>query len=579
MRPLDPRLLRYASGARAVLALGGVLALMQTACTLGFAWFVAQLVSRSIAGDPLVDLLPMLWILLGIVVVRAAAVLASDAVNARGSAIVRSQLRQALVDAFETLGPGWVARRSTAQLTTVAGRGLDALDAYFGRYVPQLILTAIAMPIIALVIFLQDSISGITVLVTLPLIPIFMVLIGFATQAVQQRQWDTLSHLSRGFLELVAGMSTLKLFGRQHRQVRRVRAVTEEYRIETMKVLRFSFISGFALELLSSLAVAIVAVGIGLRLLDGSLLLGTGLFVLILAPEAFLPLRNVGANYHAAAEGVTAAEEVFEILDEAKASAAASVEGRHGTGQDGATAVGVGASGPGLALEGLEVSYGEQPVIEGLDAVFPAGVVTAIVGPSGAGKTTIASAILAFVAAGGAVVHDGAVVPPSTRERRWLAWAGQRPSLFAGTVRDNVALGDESPDDTAIAAALASVGLASLSVDQVIGSVGDGVSGGQAQRIAIARALYRLRTTPEAAGTPVLLLDEPSSALDAASEALVIEASAEAARAGAAVIVITHRPQVVGRADAVLEIQMPVMPRTGPTVADAPSASGVTLRG
>lgn len=576
MRPLDPRLLRYASGARAVLALGGVIALVQTACTLGFAWFVAQLVSRSIAGDPLGELLPMLWMLLGIVVVRAAAVLASDTVNARGSAIVRSQLRQALVGAFETLGPGWVSRRSTAQLTTVAGRGLDALDAYFGRYVPQLILTAIAMPIIALVILLQDSISGITVIVTLPLIPIFMVLIGFATQAVQQRQWDTLSHLSRGFLELVAGMSTLKLFGRQHRQVRRVRAVTEEYRTETMKVLRFSFMSGFALELLSSLAVAIVAVGIGLRLLDGSLLLGTGLFVLILAPEAFLPLRNVGANYHAAAEGVTAAEEVFEILDEAKASTD-TPDVAAGPRRAGITRPVAGT--PGLELAGLDIAYGEHRVIDGLDAVFPAGVVTAVVGSSGAGKTTIASAILGFVASSGAVVHDGATVDDGSGERRWLAWAGQRPLLFAGTVRSNVALGDESPHDDAITAALVSVGLASLHLDQVIGSVGDGVSGGQAQRIAIARALYRLRTTPQAEGTPVLLLDEPSSALDAASEALVIAAAADAARAGAAVILITHRPKVVEHADVILEIPTLSPPNAVTMTASSASEGQAVLRG
>lgn len=561
MRPLDPRLLRYAGGARAVLALGGAIALVQTACTLGFAWLIAQLVSRSIAGDPVGELLPMLWLLLGIVVLRAAAVLASDTVNARGSAIVRSQLRQALVGAFETLGPGWVARRSSADLTTIAGRGLDALDAYFGRYVPQLILTAVAMPVIALVILLQDPLSGITVLVTLPLIPVFMVLIGWATQAVQRKQWDTLSHLSRGFLELVGGMATLKLFGRQHRQVRRVRAVTEDYRVETMKVLRFSFLSGFALELLSSLAVAIVAVGIGLRLLDGSLLLGTGLFVLILAPEAFLPLRNVGANYHAAAEGVSAAEEVFEILDAANAAPGAVAPEHGAAGSDPSTPAA--ASVEGLVLAGLGVVYDDHAVIESLDAVFPAGAVTAVVGASGAGKSSMASAILGFVPSGGSLLHDGVQLTGTPGERRWLSWAGQRPLLFAGTVRSNVALGDDAPDDTQIAHALTGVGLGALPLDLVIGSVGDGVSGGQAQRIAIARALYRLRTTPVADGTPVLLLDEPSSALDSASEALVIDAARSAADAGAAVILVTHRPAIVERADAVLEIRtLAAPPRT-----------------
>ncbi|HXH35429.1 MAG TPA: thiol reductant ABC exporter subunit CydD [Plantibacter sp.] len=569
MRPLDPRLLRYASGARAVLALGGVIALVQTGCTLGFAWFVSLLVSRSIAGDPLAELLPILWPLLGIVVLRAAMVLASDSVNARGSAIVRSQLRQALVGAFETLGPGWVSRRSTARLTTVAGRGLDSLDAYFGRYVPQLILTAVAMPIITLVIFLQDPLSGITVLVTLPLIPIFMVLIGIATQSVQRKQWDTLAHLSRGFLELVAGMSTLKLFGRQHRQVRRIRAVTEDYRNETMKVLRFSFLSGFALELLSSLAVAIVAVGIGLRLLDGSLLLGTGLFVLILAPEAFLPLRNVGANYHAAAEGVTAAEEVFEILDEAKtASPVAKPGGPQADRTSGSSREKPSVAG--VVLEGFGVAYDEHRVIAGLDTAFRAGSITAVVGASGAGKTSLASAMLGFVPSSGAILHDGVAVEAGPGERRWLAWAGQRPLLVAGTISSNVALGDESPDAGQIEAVLDVVGLAALSLGHPIGAVGDGVSGGQAQRIAIARALYRLRTAPADAGTPVLLLDEPSSALDTASEALVIRALRQAASSGAAVIVITHRPQIVERADAVLRLE------TAP--ADA-TRDGVVLHG
>lgn len=552
MRPLDPRLLRYARGARSVLGLGAVIALVQTACTLGFAWLVAQLVSRSIAGDPVEELLPSLWLLIGVVVLRAGAVLASDAVNARGSAIVRSQLRRALVGAFETLGPGWVSRRSSAALTTVAGRGLDALDAYFGRYVPQLILTAIAMPIIAAVIFLQDPLSGITVLVTLPLIPVFMILIGFATQAVQRRQWETLAHLSRGFLELVAGMATLKLFGRQHRQVQRIRTVTEEYRIETMKVLRFSFVSGFALELLSSLAVAVVAVGIGLRLLDGSLLLGTGLFVLILAPEAFLPLRNVGANYHAAAEGVTAADEVLEILDEARtvreSPSAPSVAGTDWA--DG----GASHRTPGLVLDGVDVRYDGVRVLDGLDATFPAGAVTVVVGASGAGKTSMASAILGFVDVGGSILHDGGRVPSSPGGRRWLSWAPQRPVLIAGTVAGNVALGDDAPDEALIVEALSTLGLSALPIEHPIGAVGDGVSGGQAQRIAIARALYRLRRTPADAGTPVLLLDEPSSALDSASEALVIDAARDAAQAGAAVIVITHRPSIVEHADAVLEI-------------------------
>ncbi len=240
--------------------------------------------------------------------------------SARAATRVEAQLRAGLVEAVGRLGPGWLATRNSAQLAVTAGRGLDALDAYFGRYLPQLILTVIATPVIVLVMWSQDWISGLTVLLTLPLIPIFMVLIGLATRAVQQRQWQTLRRLAARFSDTVHGLSTLKVFGRQGRAAASIERVTDDYRRETMRVLRVSFLSGFALEFLASISVAIIAVSIGFRLLDGDLSLGIGLFVLLLAPEAYLPLRQVGVQFHAAAEGVAATDDVFEVLDAARAA-------------------------------------------------------------------------------------------------------------------------------------------------------------------------------------------------------------------------------------------------------------------
>ncbi len=228
------------------------------------------------------------------------------------------QLRAALVAAVGRLGPGWLAQRNQTQIAVTAGHGLEALDAYFARYIPQLVLTVIATPVLVAVMWWQDWPSGLTAVITLPLIPLFLILIGIATRTVQKKQWQTLQHLAARFADTVQGLSTLRLFGRDRRAADRIEVTADEYRRETMKVLRFSFLSGFAMELLSSLAVALIAVAVGFRLLSGDLSLEVGLFVLLLAPEAFLPIRQVGVQFHAAAEGVAATEDVFDVLDAAR---------------------------------------------------------------------------------------------------------------------------------------------------------------------------------------------------------------------------------------------------------------------
>ena len=541
MRPLDPRLLRYASATRGTLAAGGVLAVLQTAAVVAFAWLVTDVVVRAIAGEPLSALSGVLALLGVVVALRAVLFWAVESVSSRGGARVVGQLRERLVASIGRLGPGWVSRRSTAEVTLVAGRGMEALDGYFAKYLPQLIATAVAMPLLVVIIGWRDLTSGIILVVTLPLIPLFMVLVGWATQAAQQRQWAALSRLSSAFLDVVAGLSTLKLFGRQHRQEARIREVSEQYRVHTMKVLRMSFLSGFVLELAASLSVAVIAVTIGLRLLGGSLDLSVGLFVLLLAPEAFLPLRNVGAAYHAATEGIEAAANAFAIIEEAEGVAGSA-----------SPAAAVPDGSRGLVFDGVSVAYEGREVVGAFSAAVPPGTLAVLRAPSGSGKSSLVAAALGFVPYAGRILVDG--LPEVEARRTGIAWAGQRSGLLAGTIGSNVALGDAAPSAARVAAALEEAAAGDLDPSAPVDAGGAGLSGGQAQRVAVARALYRLRSR----GCPVLILDEPTSALDAATEARLLESLRRIAREGTAVLVVSHRDAVAAAADAVLTMETEV---------------------
>ncbi|NQX13664.1 thiol reductant ABC exporter subunit CydD [Microbacteriaceae bacterium VKM Ac-2855] len=533
MKPLDPRLLRYARASRSFLALGAVITVGQTAATVGFAWSVADIVVRCIAGEDPATIAPSLGLLLAIVIVRAVLTWAAEVNAVRGGVRVKAQLRAQAAAAIGRLGPAWLSGRSSGALITLLGTGLDALDSYFARYLPQLIATAVATPVLVLVVLLADPLSAIFVIVTLPLIPVFMVLIGWATQAVQKQQWKRLSALASGFVDTVGGLATLKIFGRAERQGDRIRAVTEEYRVHTMKVLRVTFLSGFVLELAASLSVALVAVSIGLRLVDGSLDLFIGLFVLILAPDVFLPVRQVGAQFHAAADGVAAADEVFAVLE-------AAGERR--------PADSVGTDVVSLELAGLAVDYNGVPALAPVDACFAPGTVTAVVGPSGAGKSSLLAALLGFVPFRGAIALNG-VVLAERAPRDWVAWSGQQPSLSAGTVGSNVALGASTPDAARVARALS---LAAVTIDPAtpVGAGGVGLSGGQAARVALARAIHRALER----GCGVIALDEPTAALDAETEVAVLAGLRTLAEEGRTVIVVTHRAAVVDAADRVLAL-------------------------
>ncbi|WP_420897984.1 thiol reductant ABC exporter subunit CydD [Cryobacterium frigoriphilum] len=545
MRPLDPRLLRYASAARIFLVGGAVLGLLQTLTVIAFAWFLSQSIVGALEGLSVPELSGLILGLAITIVVRMLLVWLLEVASSRGAAQVKSQLRTRVLGALARRGPDWVAGQQSARLSTVVTSGLDALDNYFARYLPQLLLTMIATPILIAVMFWQDAASGITVLIVLPLIPVFMILIGKATQVVQRQQWEALQRLSTGFLDLVGGLGTLKIFGREGRQGARLRTITEDYRARTMKVLRVSFLSGFVLELAASLSVALIAVSVGLRLVEGELALSVGLFVLLLAPEAFLPLRQVGAQFHAAADGLAAAEEVFTILDDH--------DHDHDPVAQRAPADPEAPRGGALRLSGVSVARGQADAPPPLDAQFEPGELSVISGPSGVGKSSLVAALQGFVAFEGAISLGD--LPITARDRRdWLAWAGQRPGLFAGTIESNVTLGEASVverDAGALALALDWAGASELDPFTALGVNGDGLSGGQAQRVAVARAIYRSRER----GCHVVICDEPSSALDAVAEAALIAGLRRLTAEGRIVIVVSHRPAFIAAADQVLELR------------------------
>ncbi|MYX88093.1 MULTISPECIES: thiol reductant ABC exporter subunit CydD [unclassified Streptomyces] len=564
MKPIDPRLLRYARATRFFLAAVVVLGALGAGLVIAQAMLLAELIVSSFeqrfdTGDLTTPLLLLVAVALGRALVSWLTELAAH----RASAAVTSELRMRLVERAGQLGPGWLGDRRTGSLIALATRGVDALDDYFARYLPQLGL-AVVVPVAVLArIVTEDWVSAAIIVVTLPLIPLFMALIGWATQSRMDRQWGLLSRLSGHFLDVVAGLPTLKIFGRAKAQAESIRRITHDYRRATLRTLRIAFLSSFALELLATLSVALVAVTIGMRLVHGDMDLYTGLVILVLAPEAYLPLRQVGAQYHAAAEGLAAAEEVFAVLETPVP-------------HTGTQAPPAGA----LAFEGVTVRYPgrDAPAVREATFTVEPGETVALVGPSGCGKTTLLQAALGFVApAEGRVTVGGTDLAEVDRElwHQRIAWVPQRPQLFAGTVAENVRLARPDASEAEVARALEQAGarefVAGLpaGAETELGEDGAGLSAGQRQRVALARAFL--------ADRPVLLLDEPTASLDGASEEAVVEAVRRLA-VGRTVLLVVHRPALLAVADRVVRLDEVTKASAGEDERGVPAQRGATVR-
>ena len=543
MRPLDPRLMKWAQATRLFLIISVILGTATAIAIVVQAALLARIITDVFQrGADVSDVAQSTAGFAAVVAVRALLSYLQDWVSFRSSAKAKSQLRMAVLDHAVQLGPQYFDSKSSGGIAQLTGRGIDSLDAYFARYLPQLLLAVVVPVIVGTVILTQDLLAAAIVAFTLPLIPLFMVLVGWYTQHQVDNQWRILAVLSGYFLDVVAGLPTLKIFGRAKVQARNIRNVGDRYRKATMKVLRVSFLSSLVLELLATLSVAIVAVSIGLRLVGGSMDLQTALFVLILAPEAYLPLRMVGAQYHAAAEGISAAGELLDVLDTPIAKTASEVAPP--SGPLGVSAVSVSCSYPGRNVV----------VLNELSCQIPEGQVTAVTGTSGSGKSTLLQLILGFIepTAGAVEIVAGVGSRPVSDfdSEVWLdriSWLPQEPVMLAGSVLSNIQLGAPAANIESVERTAHRVGLPPEILRQPLSDTGAGISAGQRRRVGLARVLLRSR--------PLVLLDEPSASLDADTERIVVDVISELQREGRTVVVVAHRPALINLADHIIHLE------------------------
>ena len=534
MRPLDPRLLRYSAAARGYLAVTVLLGLVAAALILLQAGLLAHLLAAAATGTGARLLAGPLAALAIVLAARAAAGYGGEVSALRAAAAVKSQLRRRLTDQLLTLGPSWLSGHRSGEATTLATRGLDGLDPYFARYLPQLVLACVVPFAVLIRVALADWLSGLVIGVTLPLIPLFAVLVGLHTRAVTQRQWRLLARLGGHFLDVVEGLPTLKLFGRGKPQAEVIGRVTGEYRKVTMSSLRVAFLSGFVLELAAALATAVVAVEVGLRLLAGHMSYQTALLVLLLTPEAYLPLRAVGAQFHASTEGAAAARDVFAILDTPVPGRATRRVPRPA---DLRTDT--------IRLTGVTLAYPgrPRPALDQVTMAIRPGDQITLTGPSGAGKSSLLALLLRFAEPASGRIEVGGVDLSSIPPPEWLrqiGWVPQDPHLFATSVAENIALGDPAASRAAIAAAARAAGAGGFiealpqGYDTEVGERGLRLSSGQRQQIALARAFLR--------DAPLLLLDEPAAHLDADTAAR-LDAALAVLAVGRTVIRVSHDPR------------------------------------
>lgn len=538
--PVDRRLLREAAPARKALAVSVALGLVTTGLVLGQAVVLADVLADALRGH--VPGGSALAALGGLLAARAAVAWLAGAVSARCSAEVKSELRMQLLSRSLERGPAFLTRNRTGEIAALATRGIEALDPWFSRFLPQVVLSATVPAAVIVVLAGVDLLSAVVVACTVPLIPVFMVLVGLHTRSRTERSWALLQALAGHFLDTVRGMPTLRVYGRAKAQTAAVRHVTDDQRAATMAALRVAFLSALVLELLATLSVALVAVEIGLRLIHGSIAYEPALLVLLLAPEAYLPLRRVGAEYHTSQEGAAASRRVFSLLDELDADSRS----------EGADDVAVLPYAPGLhaCRLGLSLPGRSKPVLLDVSFSVAPGEMTALTGPSGSGKS-----VLLAVLAGlrepdhGTLVSKGVELSAGDVQewRRRVAWLGQTPRL-CGPVRELVRLGDASADDAAVLAALDRVGLVSFA-DAVVHEDGSGLSVGQKRRVCLARALLRVDR-----GADLLLLDEPTQSLDAHSAGVIREVLSDLPR-HLVIVVATHDPGLAARCDRVLALR------------------------
>jgi ATP-binding cassette, subfamily C, bacterial CydD len=544
MRVLDPRLLRRARAARLLLATDTAIGLATALLVLLQATLLATIVARAFRGASLDEVSGELILLVLAFAGRGLLAWGFEVAGRLAAWTVLSELRLALVERRLRAQPAALDGAESAEIAAAAVQGVDGLEAYFGRYLPQVVLACLVPVAVLGWAAWIDLESALIMLVTLPLVPLFMWLIGRYTEERTRERWHALRLLSTHFLDVVRGLPTLRAFNRSRAQGDSIVEVSERYRRATMGTLRLGFLSGSVLELAATLSVALVAVTVGVRLVSGGLGLQAGLTVLILAPELYSPLRPLDAQFHASADGLAVADRMLSLLEAPPA-----------VGASGRLVAPNPAEAP-VRFERVSFAYPSRPelVLDELDLELLPGETVALVGASGTGKSTVASLLLRFAEPIAGRVTVGGMDLAECRTDVWrglLAWVPQRPTIFRGTVADNIRLGfpRASEDRTREAAMLAGAdyfvqGLP-WGYETMIGDGGRPLSAGERRRIALARAFLR--------DAPFVILDEPTADLDRVSADVVAEA-VERLRPGRTVLLIAHRGELVHRADRVVSL-------------------------
>lgn len=553
----NSRLLSLAKKSHPWLILTICLGFFSGLLTIGQARVISQLISRVfLDGEGLRDVTGPLQFTLILFTLRSILAWGSSLSGKTIAVQVKNQVRKLILKKLEELGPAYLQGEQSGEISHTIVEGVEALDAYFSQYLPQLVLSALVPITILVFVFPMDLLSGFILLVTAPLIPFFMFLIGSQAKIITNRQYSTLSRLAAQFMDSLKGLTTLKLFNQANAQIEKIRQTSDMYRKTTLKVLQVTFLSALVLELLATLSTAVVAVQIGLRLLYFQVSLEQALFLLMIAPEFYIPLRMLGLRFHAGMEGQSAADRIFQILDTQPINKKSLAEPPPDANISPLESI---------QLDGISFSYpGERkPALKNISLVLRQGEQIALVGASGAGKSTLAGLLLGFFPPGEGEIRVNGLNSPNLDLDAWreqIAWVPQQPALFQDTIAANIRLARPDASDGAVAAAASAAHLADFidslpdGYETLIGEGGARLSGGQAQRLALARAFLK--------DTPILLLDEPTSQLDPITETQLADAT-RALMAGRTVITIAHRLNTVFQADRILVLQEGKIVETG----------------
>lgn len=541
MKAFDPRLLRYSRSSRGFIFVLVSIATIGACFTIAQAFLLVDLICKFFQQKHTFNSLHSEVIQLGLVfLARALLAYINDRIATRASSKMRIELRTKIMEKTVVNGGSDSNEFGTAGLAVLVTKGINNLDGYFSKFLPQLLIAVVVPLMVGTTIMFRDWKSGLIILLTIPLIPIFGILIGRFTASATEKKWQTLGILSGYFLDLLSGLTTLKVYGREKLQSKKLNDVGEKYRKETMQVLRISFLSSLALELIATLSVALLAVTIGLRLVNGSIPLSVGLFILVLAPEVYWPIRQVSAYFHAAADGVAAFNQLFAILEKPTPAMGLSLSDISR-----------------ISWTQLTITYPDRSKITIPAGELNTGEVHALIGPSGAGKSTLAALLLGFIRpeSGEITITSQAGSQEFSRIdvnawRALVAWQPQEPKFPLGTVASILRHAKPQASDHELIAMLLSVDLDPIDLPQGIatelGTIQQRLSIGQLRKIALARALLK--------ESPLIILDEPTASVDDISESAIARVLTRQATRGAMILLISHREILIGTATKVTRV-------------------------